>query len=1115
MSKKHVDIPELNQPKNLLGKISELFIDRYRTVYLILIAILLVGWISYNDLPRESIPQVESNIIAFSVPYLGASPSDVEQLVADPIEDAIRGLDDLSDYSSTSSSGLMTMMMNYEFGIDMAEALDEVKKAVDGVELPDGAEEPVIIHFKTDMIPILTMSLTGDADSARLTDAADNLKVAFEAVKGIDEVTVSGDADPIVRIAIDPLKLENYGVSASQIQQSLQAANIGIPAGEATLDGNVYNMRVEENFTSVDDVANTMIMAGQSVFRLSDVADVYASVDMDNKISRTYRQEAGNQTTPVIFMSVFREAGADTIGPANEILQIIEDGKGTLYNGDFDVIINSNFAEDVEDDLANVMDSAIAGLLVVILVLFLFIDLREALIVALVIPTSLFIGMILMRSTGVTFNTISLMGFVIALGLLVDNAIVVIENIDRIRDFGLDRKTAAKIAINQVAPAVMAATLTTLAAFVPLAMTPGMLGLMLRSLPLTILYTIGSSFIISLIVTPTIAARFLGRYKETMDGLKAKTSNLRKWLSVAAVAVLALFAFRIDGEIGTYSYIGAIGFSMAMYIKQFRFKHAHGHGAHIEAYGNWLAGVMKSTWKRVVILVTAFVLLIAAVALVPLGYVPLELLPNEEPSSMTVNVELPIGSKLGDTEAIVGQVEERLFEMENVDNFTSNIGSGASGTNSLTSDQQNTASIQVELIPEEERTINGFDMVTVLRQELANIPGADMTVDAALDMGGPPGSSVIDIRLTGASYDELRIIALEYKNILENIPGAVDVTTDAEAGLPEIIIDIDPTLAAAKGLTTAGIAQDIRAAFSGTDAGEFRIDGVETKIKIEWVDQRIDNVADLHGLQFTTQTGNKVNFGEVAKVVEQPGISRIQHQDGEVVVRVQGNNAPDANVNAILQEFREKAADLPVPTSLNVEYGGELEQMNEAFGDMGYNFMVALLLVYIILSVQFNSLTQPVVILLSVPLGLIGTMFGLALTGNSLGFYSLFGVVSLVGIAVNDAIVLVDYANYLRKEGMERNKALIDAVKTRFNPVLATSITTIGGVLPMSVAEPSLGQLGWALIFGLVASTVLTLMIIPIVYSLNDGAITWVKKKLRLFQEEDVYQNEMEALDEA
>lgn len=1087
------NIPELHQEKNILGKISELFIDRYRTVYLILMAVFIVGWMSYADLPRENIPEVESNMVLVNTVYTGASPEDIEEMITNPIEDAISGEDNLLGYSSTSSSGRSRITLEYEFGIDMDEAVDEVKKSIDALNLPDDATDPHIMHLKTGEIPIMTMSVTSGSDLANISAYAEDIKTAIEAVGGVDSVSLSGETEAVVTVMVNNAELEAYGISLNAISQAVQSVNVGMPAGDAEMDGQKFNIRVDEAFSGVEDVRNVLVKTSSGIVRLGDIADVDLINDEGETISRTYRKDQGAGTTPVVYMQVYRDNGADTIGPVNEIVKILDEGKGRLYPEDMEIIITSNFAEDVEESLGTVIDSAISGLLVVVLVLFLFIDLREALIVSLVIPLSMFTSFILMKYSGITFNTISLMGFVIALGLLVDNAIVVIENIDRIRDYGVDRKLAAKIAINQVAPAVLAATLTTISAFIPLAMTPGMMGLMLRSLPITILFAISASFLISLIITPTIASRMLDKYKGEEKKARRAATLYRKIAAVITVGVLALFAFRIDGAFSIYSYVGAVIFAGSMYVKQFMFKSAHGQGKHIDTYTKWLADVLDSRKKRVGIIVLAVVMLIGSIALVPLGFIQMELMPNEEPGSMTINVELPKGYLTSDTEQVVSVIEERLYPFDDIDNFTSSIG----GSNA------NEASISVELIDEDLRGISGYDMIGELRNAVKDIPGAAITVDAALNMGhGPGGGSAVDVKISGGSDEEMEALAIQYYEIMKGIEGVEDASTSSLGGLPELIVDFDPALAQAKGLSISSMAMEVRNAISGMTVSDFRYDGNEIDIEIRTIEERLDSIQDLEKIVFTNQMGEKIPFGEVASIQINSGISQIAHDDGMSYYRVGASNAPDANVTQIIRQFQTAVKDIPVSDAITVEYGGEFQSMNDSFADMGTNFVIALMLVYILLSVQFNSLTQPIVIIISVPLALIGTLIGLALTGNNLGFYSLFGIVSLVGIAVNDAIVLVDYTNYLRNQGMDRNKAIVEAVKTRFNPVLATSITTIGGVLPISVADPALGQLGYALIFGLVASTALTLMVIPIVYSMNDGITEKIRDKFGLFVEE-------------
>lgn len=932
MDRKKYDIPELHQKKNALGKLSEIFIDRYRTIYLILMAVFIVGWMSYTDLPRENIPEVESNMVIISSVYSGASPDDIEEMITNPIEDAIAGQDDLIGYTSTSASGFARIILEFEFGIDMDETVDEVKKEIDGLDLPDEASEPNIMHLKTGEIPIMSMSVTGDMDLASISEAAEDLKTAFEAVPGVDSVELSGETESIVAITVHPVEMEAYGVSVNALSQAISAVNIGLPAGAAEMDGKKFNVRVDEAFNDIDDIRQVLVKTATGSVRVGDIADVNWVNDEGDQISRTYRKEAGVFTTPVVYMQVYRDNGADTIGPVNEIVKILEEEKGKLYPKDMEVIITSNFAEDVEDSLGTVMDSALSGLLVVVLVLFLFIDLREAIIVSLVIPLSMFTSFILMNQVGITFNTISLMGFVIALGLLVDNAIVVIENIDRIRDYGLDRKLAAKIAINQVAPAVLAATLTTVSAFIPLALTPGMMGRMLRSLPLTILFAISASFLISLIITPTIASRVLEKYKGKEKKARGAASLYRKIASIATVGILALFAFRIDGQMGIFSFVGAGLFSLAMFVKQFKFKKSHGHGSHIDKYGDWLSGVLDNNKKRMAIIGLSVILLVGSVMLVPLGFIQLELMPSEEPDSMSIIVELPKGYLISDTVEIVGEIEDKLYTFDDIDNFTSSIG----GNN------DNEATISIELVDEDIRGISGYDMVGALRKAVSDIPGADITVDAALNMGHRPGSgSPITINISGGSDEELEALATQYYETLKNVEGVEDATISSLGGLPELLVDFNETLAQAKGLNISSMALDIRKAISGYEVTDFRYDGQEVSVEIRTSEDRLDNVKDLEKIVFTNQMGEKIPFNEIATLRMDEGVSQIVHNDGQKYIQVGASGAPNANINKIVRTFQDKVKDVSLPEGVEVEYGGEFSQMNDSFADMGTNFVIA------------------------------------------------------------------------------------------------------------------------------------------------------------------------------
>jgi len=479
--------------------------------------------------------------------------------------------------------------------------------------------------------------------------------------------------------------------------------------------------------------------------------------------------------------------------------------------------------------------------------------------------------------------------------------------------------------------------------------------------------------------------------------------------------------------------------------------------------------------------------------LLPLGFIKMELMPNEEPSSMTIDVKLPKGYLISDTADVVSEIEDRLYQFKEIDNFTSSIGGRSS----------NEATIGIELVDEEIREINGYDMIDELRSATEDISGAEIKVSAVLNIGSGPGTSdPITINIAGGTYEDMSVLADQYYKILNEIEGVEDASISSRDGIPELIVDFDPELAQENGVIISYMAMELRNSINGTDAGNYQFEGDEIKMRIGVSEDRFDSVEEIENMTFVSMRGTEVPFTEVGTLRVDKGVNQIIHDGGLMNITIGAFNAPEANINEIVETFKDSIEDISIPNGITVSYGGEFDLMEDTLSDMTRNMIFALLLVYIILSIQFNSLTQPVVIIISVPLALIGTFTGLALTGNNLGFYSLFGIVALVGIAVNDAIVLVDYINYLRGEGYSRNEAIVKGVKTRFSPVFATSLTTIGGVLPISLVDPALGQLGFALIFGLMASSVLTLMIIPIVYSLNDSITVKFREKFGLFTDE-------------
>lgn len=1085
------DIPELKQETNLLGKISSWLIDRYRVVYLLILLIVGVGLYSYNTLPRESFPDVELNYVFVITPYPGASVQDVEELVTNEIENAVEGITDLKSVSSTSFAGYSQVILEFEENADLKQVKLDVQTVTNDIRFASGVMDPDVIQMETGEFPIMNLTLTGDYSLVEINDFAELLQSKFEIVTGVRNVDISGGKEREIRVSIDQNLLYEYGISTSTISNALASTNIQLPLGDANLDHSNYTLRVDESFKTIDELKNIILTSGvQGTVFLSDVANVTDSFKTPDSEAYTYTKEFSKEqkATPVITMSIFRETGADIIGISDSVKKLIEDEKGLAYPDDLGIIITSDESEEVSDSLTTVLLSALGGLLVVVAVLFVFIGLNESLIVALVIPLSLLITTIAMKFFGITLNSISLVAFVVALGLLVDNAIVIMENIDRFRDKGLDRITASKIGSNQVAPAVMAATLTTVGAFIPLAMQGGMMGEFISILPKTLIITIIASFVVSVAITPNLSSRLLSKFKKEDQ----KHTKVRDVMSVLFVLVLTFVAFTNSFKVTSWTIVLSVAFSGLMVLKiHFRRKKEKQieanviKSSYIDKYVKWIQRFFESKFKRWSVFAVAFAVLVLCISTIPMGILKVEFLPEEEPNATTISVVAPEGYLLEDTYEITQYLEAELYEIDDLESFDIVVG----GT------KKNEASITVNFVDSKIRNKTGYELVDYLRNVVKTIPGAEFDVKPVSSMQQMGSGSDISVGVTGDNFNELNAVANQYLAVLKTIDGVDSPTLSSKDGVKEITIEINKNKAAYYALNPNSIAVDLRQRISGLTIGSYKEAGDAYDITIYYDERPIESISEFDSMYFTNPMGQKVPFSEVASLVFSEGMSQIDHDDGDKVVTVTANVETGYNATIVGKEFDDKIKDIPLPNGVVISTAGIMQDTQEQINSMVTSFIIAIFIVYMVLVIQFNSFQQPFVILMSVPFALIGIIFGLIITGNNLGSYAMMGIVALVGIAVNDAIVLVDFANYQRSVGLNIREAITEAVRVRFLPVLATSLTTMGGILPLALYNDTFSQLGYAIVFGLFASTVLTLLIIPLMYFMMETSAE--KKQLK------------------
>ncbi|QZY55736.1 efflux RND transporter permease subunit [Crassaminicella profunda] len=1087
-------IPELEEGKNILGKWASFFIHRYRIVYLIIAAIFVWGIGEFISLPRELSPEIVLPYGQVLTTYVGAAPEEIEKLITDKIEKKMDELENVKKITSTSGYGYSSVFVEFEHGTDMDDAQQKMKDKISSIqsELPKDAEDPDVISLETNNSPIMIINVSGDYDFVTLKNLTEKIQDEIEKMKEISDVLLIGGLEREIKIIVDPQKLSAYNISLDEIKRAIDASNVNFPGGNVELEDKNYNIRTVGEFKDVKEIENIAITyIGSSPLLLKDLAQVedgYKDAESYSRMSYGLKSDHPS-VKKAVALSIKKKETADIIKTSEKIHDLIQNGKGSLYPEDLQVEISGDTAEFVEDSLGTVVNNAKGGLLLVIIVLFLFIGLGESLVVSLVIPLSILITFGFMGIAGMTFNTMSLFSLVLAVGMLVDNGIVIMENIDRLRFKGLPAKLAAEVGTNQIAPAIAASTLTTLAAFFPILLTPGIMGSFIKTIPKTVMFALSASFIVAITITPALCGIVLKKHRSEEKIKKHPAmEKILKISSIVLVFALSMYAFKEEGTngFGILSILLAMIFSIGMGIKHFGKKKESKESLIIKTYGAFLYHILGSKWKRLMVIGITIISLVLSILLIPLGILKVEMFSQEDYERLYINIETPKGTNLDTTSAIAQEVEQRLFQFPEIETFVSNVGiTGADSFDNMgvgSGGTPNMARIIIDLSDKEERERSSMTLAKIMRNRIKDIPGAKITVEELKD--GPPTGSPISIRIVGENLEELKRIAGDFEEILKKINGTIDVKNSIEEGAPEIQVKVNKERAVYFGLNDQMIAMSVRNAVHGVKGTIFRSNQDEIDVMIRTSKDQLNAIEDLEKIYFYSKFNQPIPFSQVAKLVETKSISSIGHEDLKRRVNVSSNLKAGMIPMEVTKEFKEAIKKYSLPEGVRIEYGGEEESTKESFTDMFKNMIIAAILVFIILAVQFNSLSQPFIILFAVPMALIGVMPGLVITGNHFGFLAFLGVVALVGIAVNDAIVLVDYINYLRKNGYELKEAVKETGMTRFVPVMATTITTIGGILPMTLKQSFYGQMGYALIFGLGMATILTLIVVPVLYSL-------------------------------
>lgn len=1022
-------------------KLPDLAVKRPVAIIMVFLVVLLLGAVSMSKLKMDLFPELDLPMAIALTSYEGVGPEEIENLVTRPIEGALGTVNGIKNISSVSSKGSSLVYVEFAWGTDMNFAVTQMREKIDFVKamLPQDVEKTMLFKLDPNMMPIMVMGFGGNLDLVTLDKLAnDVIKPRLERIEGVASVTVTGGVKREICISAIPQRLQAYGLSLDSIVAYLRMENRNTAAGTIEEGLKEHVVRVTGEFKSISEIEDLRLpLTSGGYVRLGEIARVEDTF----KEKKEYVFMDG---TPGVQITVQRQSDANTVRVSTAINQEIEEIK-KLLPSEADFKVGLDQASFIRLAIRQVTSNALAGAFLAVLILFLFLrNLRSTLIIGAAIPISIIATFILMYFGGLTLNLVSLGGLALGVGMMVDNAIVILENIYRHRQEGLSRFNAARQGANEVALAVTASTLTTIAVFLPIVYVEGMASQIFRPMALTVSFSLIASLMVALTLVPMLSAKLL-----KLEGNGGKQNRLFAWwgnaLSWLEKKYRALLTWALDHK------------------------------------------------KRVVGLASA--LIIISVCLMPL--VGMEFMPKQDTGEYTISITLPNGTALRETQRVTDLVVGYLQELPEQEWALYAVGSG-SGMMSFSSSPE-TAMIRGKLQEKLSRTRTIDQVLDELRSKCAGIPGAKIEITGS-DMNMGTAFTPIEVNLTGDNLEVLQALSDTFAERIKTVEGTREIKTSLEDGRPELQIQINRQKANQYGINGAQLSSFLATAINGTTATKYRHKGEEIDLRVVLDTTYRDNLPKLGSLTILSPSGALIPVGEIASLQPKTGPTQIVRYNQSRRVSITGDII-GRDLGSIMKDIQQNLGEIPIPPGIQVEYGGANKEMLEAFGDLTIALLLAILLVYMILAAQFESLLYPFVIMFAIPPTLIGVVFSLLFTRQTLSVPTFIGVIMLVGIVVNNAIILVDYINTLRKrDGMERREAILKAGPTRLRPILMTTLTTVLALLPLiwekgEGAELS-APMATAVAGGLTFSTLITLVLIPCVYVLMDNFSMKIKRLL-------------------
>ena len=1026
-------------------KLAEISIKRPSLVIVLFTILTLGGLLSYSMMGYELIPKFETNVVTISTVYPGASPSEVETSVTRKIEDAVGSLENVKKVESSSYESLSVIMVQLNTGADVNYALNDAQRKVNAIlsQLPDDIDAPSLNKFSLDDLPIMTMSISSNKlNNRELYDLLDKkIEPIFSRVSGVAQVDLVGGQEREIQVNIDEKKLQGYNISIGEVQQAILSSNLDFPTGSLKSRTSKSTIRLSGKYKSIEEMSNLVISNRNGAqVRLSDVANVFDTTQDVEKIARF------NQN-PTILMQVKKQSDANAVAVSENVQKTIADvTKNYAVQG-----LNVKIVDDSTDfTLAAadhvIFDLVIAVILVAIVMLLFLHNIRNAFIVMVSIPLSLiatFIGMYLM---GYTLNLMSLLGLSLVVGILVDDAIVVLENVYRHMEMGKSRIRAAYDGASEIGFTVTAITLVIVVVFLPIAMSSGLVSDILAQFCVTVVMATLFSLLASFTIIPWLSSRF------------------GKVVHLTGKNPFEKFILWFEGQLDKFTHF-------------------------ITGILEWC---LKTGLRRIMTVVITFIILISSFALVGFGFIGGEFFPKMDRGQFLVQIELPKDATVEKTNQVTLNVEKYLRSNKDVVDLITTVGQQSTGFGASQATVYQ-AEVQVNLVDKSERAQSTDILAAKFKRDLEEkFTGVEFKTAPIGLMGAD--SAPIEMVVTAADNETANKEANRILELLKKVPGAVDAELSTDTGSPEVRVNIDRDKMATLGLNLSSVGQAMQTAFNGNTDGKYRAGEYEYDINIRFADANRQSIDDVRNLMFTNANGEQIRLSQFATVDMSSGPSLLQRRDKspsvKVMSKVVGRPAGDvANEWAAMFMDNEKTK----PAGVNYIWSGDMENQTEGFGTLGLALLAAIVLVYLVMVSLYDSFVYPFVVLFSIPLALIGVMVILALTNNSINIFTMLGMIMLIGLVAKNAIMIVDFTNMRKAAGENTHDALIQANHARLRPILMTTIAMIFGMLPIALAQGAGAEmnngLAWVVIGGLTSSLFLTLIIVPVVYSLFDSML--------------------------